>query len=203
VGEVKSQLRAVVFSEGCHSLIACVFCPLFLLALCNLGAHAQSPRPTEFQVKAAYLYNFGKFVRWPEGVSTGPAFTMCVLGKDPFEGALEQVTDGQKVNGLAVELRSITAVDGIKGCRVLFINGAEAGKWRSGIIAAKKLSVLTVSDAPEFLQRGGMIQFVLVGDRVRFEVDLDAAREAGLQLSAELLKVAARVVAQNSPGEQR
>jgi hypothetical protein len=63
--------------------------------------------------------------------------------------------------------------------------------------------VLTVGDAPDFLERGGMIQFVLVANRVRFEVNLDAAREAGLQLSAELLKVAAKVVAQNPPGGQR
>jgi hypothetical protein len=203
VDEVKAQLNTAFSSvKRWRRLNTALFYPLFILAICDLPASAQSPRPTEFQVKAAYLYNFGKFVRWPESASSRQVFTMCVFGNDPFDGALQQVTDGQKVNGLSVEVRQVTALDEIKGCRVLFINGEEPG-WRSGIATAKKLSVLTVGDAPDFLERGGMIQFVLIANRVRFEVNLDAAREAGLQLSAELLKVAAKVVAQNSPGGQR
>jgi hypothetical protein len=177
-------------------IASAVLCAIFFV----LAAEAQSSRPTEFQVKAAYLYNFGKFVRWPESVAAAPEFTICVLGVDPFDGALDQITDGQKIGGVPVIVKRIASAPAINGCRVLFINGADAGSMKIAVATAQKLSVLTVSDSPEFLQRGGMIQFVFAGDKVRFQVNLDTARASGLQLSAELLKVATKVVAL-SPSE--
>jgi len=180
--------------------LAVVLCPALFTLFAALAASGQSPRPTDLQVKAAYLYNFGKFVRWPEGSFAEPVFTVCVLGGDPFEGALDQLTDGQTINGVPVKVTRIASPGGINGCRVLFIKGTEGNLVRSALVAARKTSVLTVSDAPEFLRQGGMIQFVLVQDHVRFEVNLNAVREGGLQLSAELLKVATKVVALNSSG---
>jgi YfiR/HmsC-like len=179
---------------------ASVFLPLLFH---GATASAERARATEFEVKAAYLYNFGKFVRWPEGVAGGSSFTVCVLGNDPFGEALDRVTDGQKIDGSPVTIKRITSAGGIDGCRVLFISKVEPSSLRSAIAVARRQSVLTVSDAPDFLEVGGIIQFVAVGDRVRFAVNLGAAHQAGLQLSAELLKVATKVFAADGSGPQK
>jgi hypothetical protein len=149
-------------------------------------------RPSEYQVKAAYLYNFGKFVNWP-GDHNFSDFNVCVLGTDPFGPTLDRIISNATINGKKVLAKRIAKPQDAAECRIVFLGSSEASRLPSDIAALNKLGVLTVSDIPDFIQRGGMIQFVLDGDRVRFEVDLTAAKEAGLSLSSELLKVAMKV----------
>lgn len=151
------------------------------------------PRPTESQVQAAYLYNFGRFVQWPTAqVSNGP-FTICVFGQDVFGSALNAAVAGATINGKAVVVRRISSIREGVNCQILFISSSEESRLQNVLEVLDKAAVLTVSDIPEFSQRGGMIQFLRNGGRVRFLVNLRAAQNAGLTLSSELLKVAVAV----------
>jgi hypothetical protein len=164
-------------------------------ALAPLSLYAQTSRPTEYQIKAAYLYNFARFVTWP-GLTPAPdagPVTMCVLGEDPFGPVLDAAGTRAETGGRTTTVRRLTGLDGSENCRVLFISASEAPSLDKVIAALRDLSVLTVSDLPDFTRRGGIIQFVIEGNRVRFEVNLTAAETAGLTLSSELLKVAIAV----------
>jgi hypothetical protein len=176
----------------------------FLLAALGLifTAQAQRTPPTEYEVKAAYLYNFGKFVEWPssEAATKGESFEICVLGDDPFGAALDTAVTGAAINGKNVAIKRITKAQEIDGCRILFISSSESERLPGILGSLDKANVLTVSDMPQFSERGGMIQFVLEGKRVRFEVNLTNAEGAGLNLSSELLKVALRVTRDSHSG---
>jgi hypothetical protein len=150
------------------------------------------PKLSEYQVKAAYLYNFGRFVAWP-AASTSGAFTICVLGQSPFGDALEKVGAAGAIDGKAVVAKRLEHPEDTDDCRIVFISASEEGHLNQILTALGKTTVLTVSDLPQFTLRGGMIQFVADGTRVRFEVNLTAAASAGLTLSSELLKVAVAV----------
>jgi hypothetical protein len=175
-------------------------CLSHLLALAVLWAftgtlflHAQSS-PTEYQVKAAYLYNFGKFVEWP-GKDTGSetSFNICVLGQDPFGSTFGSTIGGESIKGKSVLLKSIPRAQEAVGCHILFISSSEEPHLKEILAALDKTSVLTVSDMPHFTRRGGMIQFVMEANRVRFEVNLTSTERTGLTVSSQLLKVAISV----------
>ena len=161
----------------------------------------QSKAPTEYDVKSAYLYNFGKFVRWPENqTAAGEPFSICILGLDPFGAALDHTLAGQTIDGKSITAKRISHPEEATDCRILFIGLSEESRWKEILAALSKKSILTVSEIPQFSRRGGMIQFVMEGNRVRFEVNLTAAENAGLTLSSELLKVATTVKRNPTPG---
>lgn len=152
-----------------------------------------APKPSQFEVEAAYLFNFGKFVNWPQGrTQTGP-FAICVLGEDPFGAVLAKTIAGETINGRAVEERRIARAQDASSCSIVYISTSESSRLSKIFSALKSFPVLTVSDMPDFLEQGGMIQFVVRDGRVRFEVNLTPAEEDGLGLSSELLKVAVDV----------
>jgi hypothetical protein len=159
------------------------------------AVQGQHVKPTEYQVKATYLSKFGRFVEWPAKVAQAPSdsFSICVLGQDPFGPALNVVIADETIAGKSVVAKRIPAPQDAANCRVLFISSSENTRLKQILIMLGDTSVLTVSDLPEFTQRGGMVQFVSEGDRVRFEVNLATAERAGLTLSSELLKVAVNV----------
>lgn len=165
---------------------------------CLPGAHrlaAQPAKPSEYQVKAAYLLNFGKFVEWPAkpGAAPDEPFQICVLGKDPFGPFLDTALAGETINRAPLAARRIAKTQDAAPCRILFISTSEQESLKAILQSLEKVPVLTVSDIAQFGRQGGMIQFVFSGNRVRFDVNLVAARAAGLTLSSELLKVALSV----------
>jgi hypothetical protein len=171
-----------------------------------LGApplHPQQSRPAEYEVKATYLYNFGRFVEWPANVTVakGDPFAICVLGHDPFGPILDATLAGETIAGKSAVATRISKPQEATNCRILFISSSEDNHLKGILTALDKWNVLTVSDIPRFAQRGGMIQFVLDGNNVRFEVNLTTARDAGLTLSSELLKVAITVRRDLQPGD--
>ncbi|MGH9446195.1 MAG: YfiR family protein [Terriglobia bacterium] len=171
-------------------LVALIFAP----NLC-----AQQAKRTEYQVKAAYLYNFGLFVTWPAaGKSSPEPFGVCVLGKDPFGPILDSTFAGEMLNGRAIAVRRFADARDTHSCGILFISRSEAKKLNAILAALGDAAILTVSDISDFSERGGMIQFVWDGDNVRFEVNLTATNAAGLTLSSDLLKVAT-AVRRNAP----
>jgi hypothetical protein len=165
--------------------------------------HAQKTKPTDYQVKAAYLINFARFVEWPDKLGMLQAsFTICIFGPDPFGRTLDTMLAGEKVAGRSVVAKRISTPQDSFDCRILFMSSAETGTINRVVDAANKQGVLTVSDMPHFANRGGMIQFVTDDKRVRFEVNLTAAQRAGVTLSSELLKVATLVRTNETAGDQ-
>lgn len=160
-----------------------------------LSIRAMSGAPTEYEVKAAYLSNFGSFVEWPSktAAKSVPNFAICVLGMDPFGRALDQAIAGQSINGRSVIARRVSTPEQAAGCRVLFISASEDASLNTVLASLGNAGILTVSDMPQFVERGGMIGFVVQDNRVRFEVNLAAAKSAGLTLSSQLLKLASHV----------
>lgn len=175
------------------TLLAGACAAVWLAALLvNAPALGQSRRVQEPELKAAYLYNFGKFVRWP-AQAPGGDFTICVLGRDPFGEVLERTIEGETIAGAKLATKRIIAVREAVGCRVLFISSSEEGRASRVLESLAGAPVLTVSDIEGFSDRGGMIEFVNEGARVRFRINLEAAEAAGLNLSSELLRVATSV----------
>jgi hypothetical protein len=172
-----------------------------LVLLPVLGA--QVSKPTDYDVKAVYLYNFGRFVEWPGNAtaSSGDSFTICILGQDPFGAALDATFAGETIGGKSIAARRIATPQESGNCQILFVSAAEETRLLKIIETLDKEAILTVSDMPQFSQKGGMIQFVLEGKKVRFEVNLTAVRHAGLTLSSELLKVATTVRRPPSSGD--
>jgi hypothetical protein len=159
--------------------------------LSGSSPQAEQPKPSEYQVKAAYIYNFGRFVTWPAKVANQKSgFAICVLGQDPFGPALDSIIAGKVLDGKPVVAKRISKPQDAVSCRILFINATESDHLQEILNALNQTSVLTVSDMPDFSRRGGIIQFVLEENKVEFEVNLTSAASAGLVLSSELLKVA-------------
>lgn len=165
-------------------------CYLMLVLFFAPALFAQS----EYDVKAAYLYNFGKFVKWPESSTKGPQFLICVLGEDPFNGALESTVAGEKVNDKSAVVVHLDATRNASACNILFISRSEERRARRILDSIDITGTLTVSDIPGFLDdERGMIEFVNQGGRIRFNINLGAVQQAGLTMSSELLKVASYV----------
>ena len=163
-------------------------------ALCS-GLFAQNSKPTEYEVEAAYLSNFGKFIDWPARPGVGPnePFNVCVLGPDPFGALLDGALKGEAINGAPMTARRVAVPEDTANCRVVFVSSSKDAQLKGILETLGTSGVLTVSDMTGFTRRGGMIQFVLDGERVRFEINLAAAKRAGLNLSSQLLKLAVAV----------
>jgi hypothetical protein len=154
---------------------------------------AQSTAPTQDDVEAAYLFNFAKFVTWPAN-SRANVLNICILGKDPFGATLDNIVAGETIEGRRLAVLRLPRATSAAPCSILFINESEASHVDKDLSAVAKLPILTVSDISGFMRDGGTIEFVLSDKRVRFEVNLSAARRHGIVLSSQLLKVANEVV---------
>jgi hypothetical protein len=181
-------------SKGiCSLVLRRTIAALVLLLLAVSNALGQQ-RHSQYQVEAAYLYNFARFVEWPtQGTTKATSLTICVLGEDPFGQALDSTLAGEAIGNQHVSARRISSTPEAGDCQILFIGSSEAKHLNKIVDALDKKPILTVSDIPQFSQHRGMIQFVLADNRIRFEVNLAAAQRAGLTLGSELLKVAVTV----------
>ena len=164
-------------------------------AVLAVSLHAQTSKVNAGQVQAAYLYNFGKFVKWPAvaPANQSGAFIICVLDQDPFGDTLQSTLSGETVAGKPVVVRRLAKPQEASVCHILFISGSRAHELNQILSSIDEAAVLTVSDMPDFSKRGGMIQFVLEGDRIRFEINLAGAEKSHLVFPSELLKVATAV----------
>ena len=153
---------------------------------------SMAQRPTEYDVKAAYLFNFGKFLRTPE-TNKRSSFDICVLGRYDFGVSLDRMTANEQNNGLPERAIKVANATDARTCAILFISNSEAARVDQDITDLAGAPVLTVSDMPHFLEHGGMIAFEMIENHVRFSVSLEPVNRAGLRLSSELLKVALAV----------
>ena len=169
--------------------------PLIMVAC----SQAQETHPTDIQVKAAYLYNFGKFVKVSPDRRVD-SFEICVIGKDPFGTVLDSTVAGESIDGRQIAVRRLANIQAAEGCSVLFISSSEEARLATILPSAQRWSLLTVSDLPRFAERGGNIGLITHNDRVRFEVNRASAEKSHLELSSELLKLATRVIATSNSG---
>jgi hypothetical protein len=161
-----------------------------------------SPSATEYQIKAAFLFNFVKFVEWPSDSfpSEAAPLQICVLGQNPLGQELENLTRGKTVSGRALEINHVSSLQRAKTCQLLFVSSSERRRTQEILAAMEEASVLTVGDEEGFARAGGVINFVFENDRVRFEINVDAATRARLKISAKLLALAKLVVRTGAAG---
>jgi hypothetical protein len=152
---------------------------------------ARADASREYQLKAAFLYNFAQFVEWPaDAFASGDApIVIGVLGDNPFGGALEQAVRGKSVNGRGIQIRYYPSIESIDRCHVLFVSSSQ--RFNTAAVLQKAGdSTLTVGDYDGFTRDGGLFRFLTEANKVRFEVNLDAAQRSRLKISSKLLKLA-------------
>lgn len=153
----------------------------------RVAAAAEPPEePLELQVKAAFLYNFAKFVEWP---GSEASITFCVIGSGPLYAALVQSVHGKAINGHPLMAIEVSSVQGVQHCNIAFL-GALDKKWLQDLDAASGAGVLTVGDCDQFAERGGMIQLIKEGNKFRFAINVDAVNASRLRISSKLLQLA-------------
>jgi len=167
-----------------------------LLALSLVSAPVPPVRAqadyTEYQVKAAFLFNFARFVEWPPPAAEPPPDApalICVLGEDPFTQDLERAVKGKQVRGRNVEIKRSAQLSELTDCPLIFVSSSEERRFDSILGELKGKAILTVGEFESFAKRGGMIGFKIESRRVRFEINAQAAESVGLKLSSQLLKV--------------
>jgi len=175
-----------------HTRTAGFFAAASLAGLFVCSVVSPQSDPSEYQVKAAFLFNFTKFVEWPEGSFEDPQAPIVVgiIGDDPFGDDLGRIIAGQKVQGRSLVIRRERWGDDLRRCHVLFISASEHERSARILGSVQSAGVLTVSDTEGFAEAGGVIEFVIVQNRVRFIVNLDAATQGRLRMSAKLLALA-------------
>ncbi|MGH9395871.1 MAG: YfiR family protein [Terriglobia bacterium] len=154
------------------------------------GAHSQEV--SEYDVKAAFLYDFSKFVSWPAGAfkTQNSPVTICVLGRNPFGDALDRVVTGKILNGRSFSVKYMTGVEAVKSCQIVFISRSERTHLKAILDSLGTSGVLTVGDTDGFAKQGVMINLFMEENRVHFEINNKAALEAGVSMSSKLLGLA-------------
>src|SRR5258708_1835212 len=158
--------------------------------------------PTEYQVKAAYMLNFLKFVEWPgdPNADIHERWIIGIVGENPFRDELTQIITGKTVQGHELEVSQFQPGEDFRDCRVLFISASEKKRLPTTLGALNGSSVLTVGDMDHFIESGGMIQFVMEEKRVRFAIDISASSRARLKVSSKLLSLARTVTGTERAG---
>jgi YfiR/HmsC-like len=189
---LRLQQRAAIVLLTCS--------PLFIQAP---RLAAQSEEAAEYGVKLAFLYNFAQFIQWPPEAfpSPGTPFTICVAGTNPFTGEMEQDLLGRTVSGHTVKIQTLKPQDDPRSCHILFVRASERTLDRT--IVARGSSTLTVGETKGFADRGGVINLMLDGNKLRFEINPEAATQTQLKISSKLLALARIVSAGRNNSEPR
>lgn len=156
------------------------------------GSRAQDSQPSEYQLKAAFLFNFAKFVEWPPQAfasDTSP-IVVGVLGRNPFGADLESTVQDKAINNRPITIKEFRSPTEATNCHILFISTSEEEHLPEILKQLHGTSVLTVSESPNFIESGGMINFVRVGNLIKFQISDETAKRAGLKIRAKLLSLA-------------
>ena len=162
-----------------------------IIALCSLlrlPAAQSEQKPAEYQVKAAFLYNFTKFVEWPKETQDKYRY-LYILGDNPFGNELDNI-HGKTVGGKQLITEHINSLNGLKECSILFVSSSEEKYLQKIIETAVGLSILTIGDTNGYAEQGVIINLYTEHNKIRFEINTDAAKRAGLKLSSKILHLA-------------
>lgn len=194
--------RAITRFNPRADLAALAFICIVLIPGAIATAHAQVQ---EYALKAAFLSKFRLYVEWPSSAFSSPTspLNLCVAGQDPFGESLDKAVAGEGINGRNVVIRRLKTVGRDSGCHILYIGGSDAQRGAQIIEAIRGSSVLTVSDTGGSGSSAGIIDFVIKDNRVRFNIDDEAAAQNGLVISSKLLNLALNVKRRESSKEGR
>jgi hypothetical protein len=168
---------------------------LLVLTASLWAAELQEREAPEYDIKAAFLYNFATFVEWPTAAfpDKESPFVIGVLGQDPFGPTLEDTLRGKTVGGRKIAVKRSDNPRDLGGCQLLFVPGSEWDKAQKILESLKGTPTLTVGEQAGFAAKGGIVNFFVEGKYVRFEINPEAAKRASLKVSSKLLRLA-RVV---------
>ena len=181
-----------------RSLWSVVIVVFLLLAGGRRSGRAQST-DEEYRVKAAFIFHFAQLVDWPQESQTGNAnsLSLCTIGEDPFQGALESTVAGKAVGNRTIRVRHLEPAEDMRACQILFLGRAQSKRIPTLLANLHNAPVLTVGESAGFLGAGGMICFVLDQNNVRFGINLDAAEAAKIKIGSRLLLLAQTVIGEN------
>ena len=171
--------------------ILCSGLSLVLLLATGLG-RAQTPHPSEYQLKAAFIYNFAKFIDWPPTAfpDEQSPFVIGILGDNPFGNDLVQIVAGKIINDRPISVQAFHTAADAAHCQILFISTSEKKHFTEIIQSLRGHAILTVSETDGFIEAGGIVNFVLETDKIRFQIKDEAAKAARLKISSKLLSLA-------------
>ncbi len=164
--------------------------PLFLLSFTAFDP-SSAQESKEYQLKAAFLYNFAQFVKWPADSFTNPdaPFTIGILGDDPFGSVLEETIKGETINNHRLTVVRAQQIEGLKDCQLIFVSRSEEGHVGEILTELDSKPILTVSEVESFARNGGDINFYIADGRIRFEINPQSAQRCGLRISSQLLSL--------------
>lgn len=158
------------------------------------ASHAAARTSGEYDLKAVFLFNFAQFVEWPPSAFASPEapFIIGILGDDPFGATLDTIVRGETVNGRPFAVRRYRTLDDLHTapCHVLFVCRSEAARAGALVSALSDHAILTVGESPNFVAAGGVVQLLIIQNKVRVRINVDAARDKHLSISSKLLRVA-------------
>lgn len=174
---------------GRLKLLVCALGTALILLSGNTGAQPAASK--EYQIKAAFLFNFAQFVEWPANAFTNSEAPLCigVLGDDPFGKALDETIQGETIRNRKLVIRRSHRVEDLMDCQVVFISKSEKGRMADVLSKLNTKETLTVSETEGFARRGGIINFYVEGSKLRFEINPTAAQQRGLKVSSQLLSL--------------
>ena len=180
-----------------------IFMVMMMLGQASCALAQDSEASSEYLIKAGYIYNFAKLVEWPATAFAQPdsPIVIGIIGNDPFGPIIDKVLEGKKVNGHPFLIKRLKATADVKECHILFIGSSLSSHVADTIRLTRGTHILTISEIPGFADRGGIINLTLEQNKVRFEVNVDAAKEADLNISSRLL-VLAKVIQQSGDGRK-
>jgi len=175
------------------SLVSLLSLGWILVAPSIAGAQPATTQPApseEYQIKAAYILNFVQYIDWPQATfsAADTPFTIGVLGDDPFGPALEQTFQDETIAGRKLVVKRSTKIEDLQSCHLLFISKSEKDHIPEILASLKDKSIVTVSELDQFAQRGGIVNFYLNNNKIRFEINANAAEKISLKIHSQLLK---------------
>ena len=196
VGQVDRMTNSRLFASlrSSRYLLWAVVLFAVVFPACSGTAWAQST-VDEYRVKAAFLFHFAQLVEWPADAPNegGNSLLLCTLGDDPFHGELESTIAGKQIGSRILRIRHARVLQDARGCNVLFISKSEGSRTATLLANLRNTPVLTVGDNDGFVGAGGIIRLFLEGNKVRFEINRQAAETARLRISSQLLLLARNV----------
>ena len=165
-----------------------------LAALAGAPLHAATEAALQVKLKAAIVSKLPQFVQWPPPTLAGRrTVDICVAAPNPFGADLQELVDGESLEGRALAVRDLDRESDLAGCALLYVPGGTLSNRRALLHKAQAEPILTISDDPAFLDEGGIVRLGVVDGRMRFDIDASAARRVGLRISSQLLQLAASV----------
>jgi hypothetical protein len=166
-----------------------------LIFACTTAPGADEAHAREYQTKAAFVLNFARLLEWPASrfMSDEQPIAIAVVGHTPLSMELQSIVKDRRVHGRPILVKSAETVDDVRDVQVLFVGAGESAAFATIWTAAQSGGVLTVGESPEFEAAGGIITFLIEGDKVRFAINMGSAEQAHLKISAQLQQLAASV----------